>query len=433
VNKILKNHLHYRVLNPPDSGHYFFGYYNLCPWSLDGKQLLAHRATFANRFPLGDEFVELGFLDAHGSSFTSLGQTLAWNFQQGAKLQWLASSAGNERIIHNDFRSGTLCSVMRDSNGVELGMFERPFDAISPSGSEAVGFSIARINSCRREYGYPVLPTSEAYPSDLEDGIWRLNLNTGESQLLLSIDQVKSVKPSLLGQHAKHYLIHAVYNKSGSRILFLHRFERKDGITQTRLFTIGADGSDLRLLMDGMVSHFDWYDDETIFAWAGKRSIFSDRGSDGLGIRFKRSVMKCLKPIYYAMGKPRFLMVKVVGDSYHFISDVEGSEIRPYMKGLFLTDGHCTFNDSLNGVSRWLLTDGYPNRRGQLPLYLCNMNDEQTHEIGLFGCPRMYDGEIRVDLHPRFNRDFSQVCADVVMNGFRSIVTMDVSSLTGSN
>jgi hypothetical protein len=61
------------------------------------------------------------------------------------------------------------------------------------------------------------------------------------------------------------------------------------------------------------------------------------------------------------------------------------------------------------------------------------MNEEQVHEVGLFDCPRIYDGEIRVDLHPRFSRDFSQVCADVVIDGCRSIITMDVSSLTTSN
>jgi hypothetical protein len=427
MNKILKKHLHYRVVSPSDNGHYFFGYYNLCPWSADGEKLLALRTTFADRFPLGTEPVKLGFLDANGSSFNVFGETLAWNFQQGAKLQWVSSPSGNLRIMHNDFRDGQLCSIMRDSNGVELGSFERPFYAISPLGSEAVGFSVARINSCRREYGYPVLPAHEASPSDSEDGIWKLNLTSGASELLVSIEQVKSVRPSLLGKNAKHYLIHAVYNKSGSRLLFLHRFEREDGITQTRLFTIGSDGCDLRLLMDGMVSHFDWYDDDTIFAWAGKRSMLSDGGSDGLKVRLKRSVMKCLKPIYYAMGKPRFLMVKLVGDSYHFIPDIEDSDIQPYMKGVFLTDGHCTFNDRVD--TRWLLTDGYPNRNGQLPLYLCHMANEQTYEIGLFDCPRMYDGEIRVDLHPRFNRDFSQVCADVVIDGCRSMITMDVSSL----
>lgn len=433
MKKIVTNHLQHKTVSPSDSGHYFFGYYNLCPWSEDGNKILAHRATFADRFPQGTEPVQLGFLDANGSSFKAFGESFAWNFQQGSKLQWVSLSHADDRIMHNDYRDGQLCSVMRDSDGVEISSFERPFYAISPLGTEAVGFTVARINSCRPEYGYPALPIGQDYPSDSEDGIWKLDLDTGNSELLMSIDQVKSVKPSLLGEHAKHYLIHAVYNKSGNRLLFLHRFEREDGITQTRLFTVGSDGRDLRLLMDGMVSHFDWYDDDTIFAWAGKRSMLSDGGSDGLKVRLKRSVMKCLKPIYYAMGKPRFLMVKLVGDSYHFIPDVEDSEIRPFMKGVFLTDGHCTFDAPVIQDSRWLLTDGYPNRKGQLPLYLCHLGDEQAYEVGLFDCPSIYDGEIRVDLHPRFSRDFSQVCADVVMNGHRSIITMDVSSLTTSN
>lgn len=432
VNKIIKEHLPYKVVSPSDGKHYFFGYYNLCPWSADGSRLLVHQASFADRFPDGKEAVQLGFLDARTASFTAFADSYAWNFQQGAKLQWVTSSDGKSLIMHNDFREGRLVSIIRDSVGNEIKQIEYPFYAVSPSGNEAVGFSFVRINSCRPEYGYPILPSGDLLP-DAEDGLWRIDLETGQRNLLVSIDQVKRIKPNPAGERAKHYFIHAVYNQSGTRLLFLHRFEREDGITQTRLFTAASDGSQLRLLMEGMISHFDWYDDATIFAWAGKRSLLADTGSDSLQVRLKRTIMKGLKPVYYTLGKPRFLMVKIVGDSYHFIPDVKHAEIRPYMKGVFLTDGHCTFNHRGAVKDRWLLTDGYPDSRERLPLYLCNIQDNQVYEIGLFPCPKMYDGDIRVDLHPRFNRECNQVCIDMVNHNYRAVATLDVTQLIDRN
>lgn len=428
MNKIIKEHLPYNVVSPSDGKHYFFGYYNLCPWSADGSRLLVHRASFADRFPDGKEAVQLGFLDAETSSFTAFADSYAWNFQQGAKLQWVTPVDGKSFIMHNDFREGRLFSIIRDSVGNKIKEIEYPFYAVSPSGHEAAGFSFVRINSCRPEYGYPILPPEALLP-DTEDGLWRIDIQTGQRNLLVSIDQVKRIKPNPAGENAKHYFIHAVYNRSGSRLLFLHRFEREDGITQTRLFTVGSNGSQLRLLMEGMISHFDWYDDDTIFAWAGKRSLLADTGSDSLQVRLKRTIMKGLKPVYYALGKPRFLMVKIVGDSYHFISDAEDAEIRPYMKGVFLTDGHCTLDHRGDVKHRWLLTDGYPDSKGRLPLYLCNLQSDHVYEIGLYPCPSSYDGDIRVDLHPRFNREFNQVCIDIIKQNFRAVATIDVSQI----
>ena len=45
-----------------------------------------------------------------------------------------------------------------------------------------------------------------------------------------------------------------------------------DGGMMTRLMTIGTDGSGLRCLAQGFLSHFDWKDDNTIYIFGRANS-----------------------------------------------------------------------------------------------------------------------------------------------------------------
>lgn len=417
------------LISPPD-GHYFFGYYNLCPWLPDGKSLLAHKASYLDHFPVQGDVLELGLLNPDQKTFHPLATSKAWNFQQGAKFQWFTGINNQVTLAYNDVKEGDAVTVLSREDGTVVRVLPKAFYRLSPNGTSALTFNYHRINLCRPEYGYPALGYEEKglLPDD-RDGIWSMDLETGKSDLILSLEDVIHFEEESSGRNCRHYLIHAVFNPSGTRFLFLHRFEKPDGITHTRLFTANVDGADLRLLMTGMISHFDWFDETTIFAWSGNRKLLSDTGRKSPKSLFMQGVRPVLKPVYYALGKPRFLMVRIVGDSYHFIQDKDPSECTPFAKGLFLTDGHCTFSNSDQAQDRWLLTDGYPDKKGELPLYLCNLSRDSFYQIGSFFCPKELDGPIRVDLHPRFSPDLSKVCVDTVHDGRRAMAIVDVSSL----
>ena len=128
------------------------------------------------------------------------------------------------------------------------------------------------------------------------------------------------------------------------------------------------------------------------------------------------------------MGKPRVLMQKVVGDSYHLINDVPGGSANRFAYGALTTDGHCT----LSPDGRWVLTDGYTDSQNRLPLYLCELSTQTVTEIGRFPTPKALDGPIRVDLHPRFSRDGTKVCIDSAMDGTRQMYVVDVSDVVGA-
>jgi hypothetical protein len=406
--------------------HYFFGYYDKSPWNYTGRRILAHRTTFLDRFPKPGDHADIGYVSAEdGYRFTKVSETTAWNWQQGAQLQWLPRhDSGEGRILFNVRRKDQLGAAILDLDSRTRQEIEFPVYTVSPGGRCALSLNYARLFDVRMDYGISGLvdPCKDvARPED--DGIYRVDLQTGAHDLILSIAQVAGMRPSPLGEASKHWVNHMMFNPSGKRLCFLHRFKREDGIVHSRLFTGDVSGGDLRLLFEGMVSHYCWQNETTIVAWAGRRRILGSPSSrPGL---VKTALRRCLKPIYYALGKPRILMQRIVGDSYCRIEDREGGAIESLAYGKLTCDGHCT----LSPDGRWLLTDGYTDSHNRLPLFLYDLAKREVVEVGRYATPKELDGPMRVDLHPRFNADGTKICIDSAMDGTRQVYVIDVSEI----
>ncbi len=437
---MISRHLPVQTLSPEDGAHYWVGYYDKQPWSSEwssnGSMLLTHRASFLDHFPTQGEPCQIGVLV--DGSFVHAATTDAWNWQQGAHLRW-SSLMGQESLMFNDL-DDDLNPISRwvSVDGHDLHSIDSPIYAVTPDGKTGLTLDFGRLTRLREEYGYPAL--NDLHPEDpapKEEGLWSVDLKTGTRTLLVSMHQLAQIEPGdadLTDDAAPHqHINHIMINPSGTRCCFLHRYDRDDGMLQSRLFTIGLDGNNLRLLMEGMVSHYDWKDDHTIIAWGGKRKLL---GSGNTKKTPKARVMsiarRTLKPIYYAMGKPRFLMNKVMGDSYLIIPDEDNPKTLPFAKGELICDGHNTLYRGSASIApnRWMITDGYPDLKSKQPLYLWDLETDAGYEIGRYHTPKELDGAIRVDLHPRFAPDGRSVCIDSAMNGSRAIYSIDVSSLT---
>ena len=434
--RVAKKHVEYWPVSPTDFGQYFFGYYNLCPWSTDAKKILCHRASFLDRMPAPLEKVQIGTICPESKEFTGLAESSAWNWQQGSNLQWLNKTNywGENSVLYNDYRYGrAIAVIMPELNIQKEKIIDYPIYACAPDGESGLSLNYSRLNKCRPEYGYTSYEKNfpcEDLPTD--DGISLIDFKKNSSKLLFSLRDIATFEANRIESPETHYINHIVINPSGSRFLFLHRYVHHGNITQSRLLTADINGSNLRLLMDGFVSHFDWLDSNTIIAWAGFRKSLApnQKSSTSIKGRIRSYLISKLKSVYYFFGKPRFLTVYFLGDSYHIISDSDNSEASEFAKGVFLTDGHCTVNQATTNSNRWMLTDGYPNLQNRQPLYLYNFQTKKAYEIGCYPTPRELDGDIRVDLHPRFNRDATKVCFDSAMDGTRRVYVADISKIT---
>jgi hypothetical protein len=367
--------------------HHFFGYYDKSPWDATGRYMLALEAPFADREPGPDDRAAVGVIDLDaGCAFHPLADTVAWNWQQGAMLQWLPS-APDRLIIFNDRRDGAFVSVIMDIRNAEARILPRPIYAISRDGSRALTPNFARLADLRPGYGYAgIADPWRENPQPDDDGIYEMNLATGESRLIISVAQVANLGRDETMAGRRHWFNHLLFNPDDSRFLFLHRWQRGADSRYTRMFTAAPDGSGLFCVSDHeMVSHFDWRSARQILAWARRREV---------------------------------------GDRFFLFTDQSG-EFEVVGEGVLTTDGHCSYSPD----GKWILTDTYPDQEHMRRLMLYRPDQNRRVDLGGFFSPPELQGPIRCDLHPRWSRDGRQVCIDSVHQGTRQMYVVEVSQV----
>lgn len=400
--------------------HHFFGYYDICPWDAKGEKILAHEADFIDRMPTGKEPVGIGYFTKDGK-FKKLTETYAWNFQQGARLQWLPPD-NNQKIIFNAPQGGKFVSAILNIETGEKKILSMPIYAIHPSGEFALTLNFARLKWVDA-YGYA--GAEDVYKNELapgKDGIYKIDLKTGESRLIISVAGVANFKNSQKIS-SPHHLAMILFNPNGDRFAFLHRFKLQDGGIHTRLFTAKPDGSDLFLLAEGTLSHFDWFSDDEIFIWGRRKSVLTELRKNN----FFRSPV--FKPIFSFVRKQKgFLRHQIMGDQLLLFKDMTGY-VKSIGVGSIIEDGHFTRRGD------WILGDNYADKWHFRDLFLYNLKQNKKIELDRFrsladGVPDNWDtSAMRTDLHPRFSRDGGQVCIDSVHEGSRQIYVFDVSDI----
>ncbi len=365
--------------------HHFFGYYDKSPWNLSGTLLLAHEAQFNDRPPGPVDSAAVGVVHlGEGNRYQPLATTLAWNWQQGSMVQWHPADP-EHWLLHNDRRENAFIGIVRDTQGRELNAYERPIYAVSPDGRCAYSINFARLYDHRPGYGYAGCAdpwADDAHPGD--DGIHRLDLASGRSELIVSLDQLARFDSDRAWRDAFQWINHVQVSPDGGRLAFFHIRRTGEKGWRARLCTCRPDGSDLSCLMDAeSVSHYDWLDNERILIWA------KDEGQPG-----------------------RFMLVG--GDRAH--TEVVGA-------GVLVEDGHVSFSPD----RRWVLNDTYPDRYDMRTLMLYRWSDGTRIDLARLHSPKArWWGEIRCDLHPRWNRDGTMVCVDSVHAGERQMYVMHV-------
>jgi len=402
-----------RVTSGPK--HHFFGYYDKCPWDATGRYLLAMEVDFQDRLPGPDDVAVIGLVDlAHGNHFQPVAETKAWNFQQGAMAQWLPS-APDRAIIFNNRMGNRLVSVILDIHTGRRRELPLPVYAVAPNGRYALSVNFARVR-----YNYPgVSDPWEDDPAPREDGIYWMDLETGQHRLILSYADMAEFHHHPAMEGGKHWIEHLMINPDSTRFLFLHRFPLPDGGFCSRLLTANPDGSDLYLLAEGMVSHMCWRDSRHILAWARRNRIATKARHRGL---FAKPLFR--QVLNWARRHDRgWIRQRVIGDSFLLFTD-RTPEIKPVGIGILTEDGHCTYSPD----GQWILTDTYPDHKAQRSLMLYHPASQRVILLGKFDSP-ILEGPTRCDLHPRWSRDGTQICIDSMHDGSRQIYVLQATGV----
>jgi hypothetical protein len=350
---------------------HWFGYYDKLQFDPTCRYVLGMEVDFEHRSPKPEDVIRIGMVDLKNNDhWVEFGESRAWCWQQGCMLQWRPRS--KNEIIWNDRQVNRfVCHILNVRTGKKRTL-PHPFYTVSPDGRTAVAPDFRRVNAMRPGYGYPGLPDPYAdNPAPKDSGIFRVNLDTGKQNLIISIaDIAKFGRIPGDPKDAKHYFNHLLFNTDGSRFIFLHRWRAKGqrGFG-TRMLTAKPDGTDIHVVDDfGRTSHFIWRDTRHILAWAWHPShgnafyLYGD-GTDN---------------------------VEVVG------------------KDVMTQNGHCSY---LPG-NKWILNDTYPDKERKQNVYLYNTATGKKVPLGRFYSPPQYKGEWRCDTHPRFSPDGRSVVID---------------------
>lgn len=366
---------------------HWFAYYDKLEFDTTNRYVLGNEVDFEHRSPKPDDMIKVGMVDtADGDKWIELGESRAWNWQQGCMLQWLPGS--KSEVIWND-REGDhyICHILDVKSGKKRTL-PAPIYAVSPDARWAVAPDFRRLGDTRPGYGYNGIPdpNRDVLAPD-NAGIWRLDLKTGKHELLITFADIAKIPvPDGFSKNAKHWFNHLLFAPDGKRFVFLNRWIGEgEKSWKTRMITARPDGKELFVLnQPPMTSHFIWRDAKHILAYADHPSsgrqfyVFEDRTG-------KVEVIEGMKP----------------------------------------TDGHCTY---LPG-NKWILCDTYPDKdRNQNP-YLLHVATKKQYPLGHFRLPPEYKGEWRCDTHPRFSRDGRKVVIDSPHNGGRQLHLIDISEI----
>ena len=371
--------------------HHFFGYYNIQTFDATGQYVLCLVTDFQDRLPELDDTATIGLVDLETKAFHPLTETRTWNLQQGAMLHWLPTAPDRE-IIYNDRQDDQFVSVVMDISTGKKRVLPRAINGLSHDGRHAVCVSFARLRANRPVCGYagPGDPLA-GQPHPADDGVFIMDIATGEAKLIVSHEQVYDHRP-LPGMADKTlWFNHTIFNTDDSRFAFLARWRSLPDLN-TRfhdgLFLADKDGGNLQCLVGyGYVSHFDWFDPQVLLAWMDY---------DGQGAHF-------------------------------FLLNVDTGEYQIVGRDVLTVDGHC----SLTQDRQWFLMDTYPDENRLQTLWLWNLAQDREVVLGRFYAAPEVTGEIRCDLHPRWDREDRRVCFDSVHEGTRQVYIMDVSKALG--
>ena len=246
-----------------------FWFYDEQQFDITGRYVLGMKVYFQERDVVPSDRGDIGYIDLHDEfKWNKIGETTAWNWQQGCRLQWRPNS---DEILWNDrSEDGThfVCRAYNFKTG-EQRTLPRPVYDVSDDGRMALTHDYARMKHAGTLYA--------GLQSPKQSGIEKMDLETGEVEFLISLDRMAEIAfPQGYTGETNLYFFREGWNPSATRfIAFLRNMDSPD--RHVSGWSGSADGQDVRYFFDNP-SHHVWQDDSTILE--GRYfGLFRDDGS----------------------------------------------------------------------------------------------------------------------------------------------------------
>ena len=397
-----------RAITAGPHEHLLASYFAINSWSPNHRYVSVLETDLNGRLPEAGEKCVLGLVDLEdGNRFIPIATTCCWNFQEAAMAHWI----DDDTILFNDCRDGRFVTVVLNWKTRAERILPLPVSAVSEDRTWAVSINYARLSLTRPDYGYAGSgqdPRENAeWPQD--DGLWVMDLKTGESKLILSVAQGRSLMPPTKPDpkkpgHPLAYYCHTVISRDGAKIFFLARsvdwYEQKTHRASrwhTTSFTVNRDGTELRrCFKDGWAgSHFNWAPD-------GSHKLLVTAAWDGhIKGEWARTAWSTVE---FEVGKE--------------------DQVRRIGAGILDHDWHCVYSPD----GKFMSGETYFNENNERPWVLVRLEDGMTMPQGAFFVPEQYRQTYwRCDLHARYRPDGRQIAFNSVHEGSRQVYLRDIA------
>ena len=418
------------AVTPPDESH-LHTFFDICPWSPDGRYLVTLRLPGEDREPVVGDSAEICIFDFQEMTYRAVARTQGWALQTGAHQQW---GPDGHVLYFNDLIDGKQACVKLDVDSGERTLLQGPLYMISPQGRYYYGPALDAINISQKGYGVPIDDrfrlTANQSPS--ETGVWRTDTNSGDTELIVTGQDIIDAVPEL-NTWAKGWMIffHTKVNRQGTRCFQVVRNLVWDhGLHWQRcIVSFQPDGSDIRLALSPEVwsvrgHHPDWYAD-------GERITLNLTQDDGLmrivRFRYDGSDLETLCPWLLGGGHP-----SCDGEGRYFITDAYVEE------PLALKNNEVPlrlFRIDQPFERRILDIRTLPDYVPQVDLTVPDANPPATldtigaEDIDKVSSKQSANDVFRLDPHPAWNREYTRICFNASPRGRRQVFIAELDGL----
>lgn len=380
------------IITPDDEFHYFFGYYDMRPYS-KGRHLTL-RVPFMDRLPEANDIAEIGYVK--DKIFTPFATTTAWNFQQAAMLQWHPFE--EDTVYYNEFINKNCVTTIHNIATGEKKHTDRPTACVSPDGKWGLSVDFGRIYDFRPGYGYAGCVDQNAnvnWPSN--DGVFLVDMESGKSRML--VDYPTLGKVGGFDEQDKVLVNHITFNTTSTRYCMLVRnFPTPGNGWRTSLMVGDLNGNVHTILDKTYVSHYVWLDDNHLIA-------------------------HCL-----AEPTDKEWIWTPPNAGMYCLDMTTGSFERWDMPYFHLLPGGGDIHCNLTPNCDYVIGDGYPIN-GLRYLLAYNMKTQAWRLLLRAKSISVPNTDIRCDLHARFIDNAKYITYDTTENGKRQIAMIPTTYL----
>ena len=398
----------------PDIDHCIHRFHLSSPFSPSGRYLGLTRLPREDEYPAPGDVAEVVLVDLETGEQRVVAETIGWDTQLGAQVQWGSSDA---ELFFNDVNPNTWMPYgvkMNPLSGATVKLDGTVY-SVSPDGYWAASTCLRRIGATQAGYGVVVppdtVPTNTGAVED--DGVYVTNTLSGESRMIASYKRIveealPQIDVSRYGP-GDFYGFHVKWNAHSDRIMLVLRYmPESDGKRRPMLITMTRDGEDIRVAIPA--------------------SEWADKGGN--------------HPNWHPDGEHVFMNLNIDGDGEMYVkARYDGTGLQKFTE-VAANRGH----PSIHPGGRYMIADVYPREAdafgdGTVPLHFTDLETHQRQTLlRMDSVTRFFDDdmnkakEMRLDLHPAWDRsNYTRVAINGVLDGTRRVFVVDLAGLVDAH